>query len=277
MHFTVMVITAPDQTVEELLAPFNEDIEVEPYVELTRDEIIAKVHADDKRYLEDIEKAIEEGTDCWFHFAGDDWSKGGKRFPTQEDLEHGRDLVANRTDEEAHAAYLADNCNDATFDEEGNELSTYNPKSKWDWYVEGGRWDGIITTKSGASTNCCRIGDIMTDVDPNSEEYRHCVRFWEIVVDGDELKEGEDPDDFRTYYRTEYFRDNYDGAEDYAQRSCSFGTYAVLTSDGEWHEQGEGLFRESDEEKKDWDRNFLKYFVEDQPDDYFATIVDCHI
>lgn len=29
----------------------------------------------------------------------------------------------------------------------GNELSTYNPNSKWDWYSVGGRWRNSLLTK----------------------------------------------------------------------------------------------------------------------------------
>ena len=34
-------------------------------------------------------------------------------------------------------------------DEEGNLLSTYNPKSKWDWYEIGGRFSDMIKLKNG--------------------------------------------------------------------------------------------------------------------------------
>jgi hypothetical protein len=30
------------------------------------------------------------------------------------------------------------------FNDQGEPVSTYNPDSKWDWYVIGGRWDGWI-------------------------------------------------------------------------------------------------------------------------------------
>ena len=29
--------------------------------------------------------------------------------------------------------------------EDGSILSTYNPKSKWDWYLIGGRWNNSIS------------------------------------------------------------------------------------------------------------------------------------
>jgi hypothetical protein len=33
------------------------------------------------------------------------------------------------------------------FNDKGEPISTYNPDSKWDWYVIGGRWDGWINGK----------------------------------------------------------------------------------------------------------------------------------
>jgi hypothetical protein len=36
------------------------------------------------------------------------------------------------------------------FDENGRPISTYNPDSKWDWYVIGGRWDGWINDKEAS-------------------------------------------------------------------------------------------------------------------------------
>lgn len=280
-HYTVMVITSPEQSVDELLAPFDENIEAEPYIDMTRQEIIDKVHNDDKQILERIEEALADDTDCWIGFAGDPWNERGRRFPTPEDLTKAKNLVANRSDEEAYNAYLADNADDYTFDEDGNQLSTYNPDSKWDWYMEGGRWDGIITTKDGEHVNQCLIGEIATGVDEDSEEYKRAVRFWEVAVEGGELQEGETKDDYFTLYRPEYYKEYYTDAADYASRVCEFGTYAVLTSDGVWHEPGQmGWFACSDEtpeSRDDWDRNYIKRFVEEQPDDYTATIVDCHI
>lgn len=34
-------------------------------------------------------------------------------------------------------------------DSEGNEWSTYNPKSQWDWWSIGGRWDGMLNNTAG--------------------------------------------------------------------------------------------------------------------------------
>ena len=40
-HYCVLVLTDEDTSVEELLAPYDENISVEPYVLYTKDELIA--------------------------------------------------------------------------------------------------------------------------------------------------------------------------------------------------------------------------------------------
>lgn len=39
-------------------------------------------------------------------------------------------------------------------------LSTYNPDSKWDWYVIGGRWEGYFTNKEGCEVDQALKKDI---------------------------------------------------------------------------------------------------------------------
>ena len=49
------------------------------------------------------------------------------------------------------------------YDPEFKEMTTYNPKSKWDWWVVGGRWDGDLIMSSYGSLlrwNECKVSDI---------------------------------------------------------------------------------------------------------------------
>ena len=57
-HFCVAVFHERDQNIEELLAPYNEDIEVEPYVEFSRQEAIDYA----REHYETDGKTDEE---CW--------------------------------------------------------------------------------------------------------------------------------------------------------------------------------------------------------------------
>lgn len=36
----------------------------------------------------------------------------------------------------------------------------YNPNAKYDWYIDGGRWNGYIYTKDGHNVNCASFDDI---------------------------------------------------------------------------------------------------------------------
>lgn len=56
-HFTVAVITAKKEKLEEMLAPYDEELEVEPYIERTKKEIIEKA----RRWKEDFLEEQKEG------------------------------------------------------------------------------------------------------------------------------------------------------------------------------------------------------------------------
>ena len=36
------------------------------------------------------------------------------------------------------------------------ECSTYNPDSKWDWYVEGGRWSSLLKLRDGTTASSAK-------------------------------------------------------------------------------------------------------------------------
>ena len=56
-HFTVAVITAKKEKLEEMLAPYDEELEVEPYIERTKKEIIEKA----RKWKEDFFFFLKEG------------------------------------------------------------------------------------------------------------------------------------------------------------------------------------------------------------------------
>lgn len=117
-HFTVLVITK-DGDYESALAPFDENLEVDPYIERTRQQIIDELK---ERYKKSLEK---EDSYITKYYADVDWNN----------------------DDSIIAAYR-DFHDDEDFDEQGNELSTYNPDSQWDWYSLGGRWNGSLKLKA---------------------------------------------------------------------------------------------------------------------------------
>lgn len=56
-HFTVAVITADKDKIEDMLEPYNENLEVEPYIEKTKQEIIKQA----RKRKEDYSKEQKEG------------------------------------------------------------------------------------------------------------------------------------------------------------------------------------------------------------------------
>jgi len=61
------------------------------------------------------------------------------------------------TDEELYQ-YGIDGYDTEDIGTDGEVYSTYNPNSKWDWFVLGGRWSGSIQLKDGAKGKSGKSG-----------------------------------------------------------------------------------------------------------------------
>ena len=136
-HFCVYVFHDENTTVDELLAPYDENIEFAPYVLYTKEQAIAKVRSEIedfrngiyKEYLEDPVKYKEN----WGHLK-----------THIEYLENEFPKKLNWTDEECYEDIAKWRREEGMVAEDGSILSTYNPKAKWDRYQVGGRWRGGI-------------------------------------------------------------------------------------------------------------------------------------
>ena len=225
-HYAVAVIHDKNQNIDELLAPYWEELKVEPYVEYTRQEAIDFA----KKYIPDAEGKSDEA--CWKLMA------------------RGRET-----------------------DDEGNIYSTRNPNAKWDWYDIGGRFYDVLNGEAE-----CRVGDI--DTKPNPKEYKEQLRFWDVAIDHKPLKEGENKEDFETFFKEEYYREQYLNRETFARICTTFYTYAVITPDGKWHAPGDvgwfGCSSEEGDEFRTWVLNYKSQFINGY-EDLIMTIVDCHI
>jgi hypothetical protein len=142
---------------DRLLAPYDENTEVAPYEETCscvgrEAQLAGREHADrvvgsfdDKRtefratvvpqlgerlgLAPDQPPTDRQANEAWAAFIED--------FRAAHEV---AELAAAR----AHPMFErpAPNCDECSGG--GTRLSTYNPKSKWDWWVIGGRWDGIV-------------------------------------------------------------------------------------------------------------------------------------
>jgi hypothetical protein len=276
-HFTVGVISRPDQDIDEMLAPYSENLEVEPYIDVSKTEVIENAR---KRKEEFLEKINNGDTSI---------------------LKYAQKHISANTDEELYKAEC-EYWDYTNFDENGNVLSTYNPQSKWDWYQVGGRWGGSLKLKKESIMNYfneeelsdeqkeyletngfCSDSAYIKDIDfsPDPQKYEEYKRFYEVVVDGAPLKDGEKKEEFETFYRPSYLKETYKNADTYAKVMTSFSCYAMLTDDGVWHGKGDmgwfGMSSETGEESVNWDLTMKERFIDTANQDYVLTIVDCHI
>ena len=256
-HYSVAVIIPPriqnpEGYIEAVFAPFNENLEVAPYVSKTVEELIAEAKE----------------------------KKAKAMLPENAEKEYYDNFRTAETDEELYAAALdwhditPDNLSDRT-DADGNMLTTYNPNSKWDWYEINGRWSNYGIPYKGIP-----IRELLNK--PRDEEkYAEAKRFYEIYVDGAPATEEEKEKAKRyCWYNREYLVERYGSADNYAIEQTEFSTYAVLTPDGEWHEPGPmgwwGISLADTNMEKEHYNNYRHNFLEPYAD-YRLVIVDCHI
>lgn len=123
----------------------------------------------------------------------------------------------------------------------GKEPSTYNPKSKWDYWRVGGRWDGIVSgTEAPSEDNGFNFGRNHEDLVRNSIPV---PLFVDLLAAG------------KTHL-----------------------PFALVTRDGEWHEKGDmGWWGMVAGEKKpqDWQGEVARILAAHQ--DAFIVACDLHI
>lgn len=130
--------------------------------------------------------------------------------------------------------------------EDGNlyAWTTWNPRGKWDWYVEGGRWNGWLILKDGSKANHAEAG--MVD----------WVKTFNL-------------DGSRGYKAGLFTPSDVD-----PNGPC----YPVaVVADGAWGEVGEvGWFGFVNEENSEAWNDTVQRLVDSLPPDTMVTIVDCH-
>ena len=260
-HFTVLVA---GEDYESILAPYDENIKVAPYISKTKDEVEAefleyKSRCQGRLDAGGVLSAFDQLTLYLDHVTRGWWNDC-----------HGNDL-----------------------DSEMNAISTYNPKSKWDWYVVGGRWTGMFILNPGTMGELGRPGvfgnkpqhdaDIVRlgDVDWKSMNAKARER---VGADWDKLFAPIDPK--TCWLKPEYVEQQkalhlemYGTKEEYLRRRGFWTTYALVT-ESEWIAPGDmGWWGFSSDYTKDRDA-FDKKFVEtlkSMSPDTIITCVDCHI
>lgn len=138
-HFTVLVV---GENIEDQLAPFDENISLPRYREATKEELIAK----GKREIEEY----KNGLYARFLKDPDEYKANCHNSGHIEYLEKEFPEKLKWNDNQIHQDQLRW-YEPGDIGPDGEVYSTYNPNSKWDWWVLGGRWSGLIKLKDGAT------------------------------------------------------------------------------------------------------------------------------
>ena len=264
-HYTVMVI---GEDIEDILAPYDENMSVDKYIDRTKEGI----HKEFLDFKEKLLAKIKENPEIELS----DFERLTKKLKTE-----------NRK-------WVKEWCGQ-DLDDEGNTLSTYNPDSKWDWYEIGGRWSGTFILKPGESGELGTKSWTNKDLEiPDSRADRatkgqidwvamNAIAIEEANKDWDDIM---NPDPDKCRYRPEYVEklrkihlEMYGTKEEYVKRRGIWTPYAYVDEDS-WNAPGEmGWWGMSSDETKDRDRydhEFAEYIAK-LPDDTLLTMVDCHI
>jgi hypothetical protein len=289
-HFTVLVI---GENPEEQLAPYDENIEVDDYVEdvVTEDEKqnFMKFYTEEKKTI-----SPSLSFDDAYDLKGDDWN--GMRWQKDEDGQW-------------------------------YNHSTYNPISKWDWYSLGGRWSGYLKLKNntegtigepGVFDNVCEKGWVdqtkKCNVDfefmrsqAGEQASKRYDAFYSIVKDRvvpiwdnirkkysendielarKEYRENsvvidvENNEEFKSYFLFNDMAEFVESRADYIQsaRNSAISTFAIV-KDGKWYEKGKmGWWAIVHDEKNqdDWNKQFSE-LLDSLSDDTLLSVYDCHI
>lgn len=257
-HFVVLVADTQKIPLEEQLQPFSEeggesDYWMEKGYIVTRDKAsVEKYLADEiahcRQFIEDAEE--EPDTTKVYHLTCIKRLEEWQKLPFEEQWKQIK---------EDEGCY-----------EDGEGLYWLNnPNAKWDWWVEGGRWNNWLITKDGEECNSCKLKNI--DFDAMKKKYLEDRAKWydEEIKTAKEF--GRKPIfwDFKeTPTKEEYIKAG-DGP---------VVPYAVL-HDGKWYEKGEMGWFGCDDPKmseEDWAKWFQEFISKLDPETEL-TVVDCHI
>lgn len=171
-HFTVAVITkgGTEREVDALLAPFDENLTVGSYV--SKQQIINK----QKNEVEDYKNGLyQEYLNDPKKYLAECNNESHKKY-----ISEGFPKKMEWTDEQLYQDGISWEEDDDIMSD-GSVFSEYNPKSKWDWFVIGGRWKNSLELNDGSFVDTSKIKDV---------NYDKFSAFAMLTPEGDWLEKG---------------------------------------------------------------------------------------
>lgn len=286
-HFVVVCFCEPNsnndyqEAIDKLLAPYNENLEVDEYDKdcycINSEAMRAGNEAAEKELGTTIEEIRKK---FWANPLNQELDGKAKDAAWKDEIAPMREARERHT--RAHDMFMKPDSSCENCHGTGKYKSTYNPKSKWDWYVIGGRWEG------------CLKPDYDPDNDPrNYSTCEHCngagIRDdWATIdANGNRVfkdKHAEYCNGCNGCHGTGKSR-NWENApveggnfRKVSELAPDFLPFAFVTPDGEWHEKGEMFWfaiTTNEQDENTWRKEWFKA-VNGNPN-HVAVIVDCHI
>ena len=215
-HYFVGVIV-PTSTenielfIQEKMKPYDESLECNQHVEKTASDITKEKYECEKQ-KNDLDASLweEYGNINFVDMSNDEFAK----FWYEKEL-----------------------------DKNGNLLSKYNENTKYDWYIIGGGWEGLIKGKIERN----ETGGLVSTITKNINTIDNYLKLL------NELNED--------------------------KQRTNVPPYAILTPDSQWFEKGKmGMFGSASDEKEDnvWTEEVIKV-LKKYKKDYSIVGIDCHI
>jgi uncharacterized protein YdcH (DUF465 family) len=291
-HYTVGVvidgsydISDVQYKLKEVLAPFDESLEMDPYISEHKADIIQKVLNQREEYKE------------YYRLIKQDEAEFDRLYPryNKDYILKRYEEIKDKTEIELYEEYI----DGYETDDDGNVLSTYNPKSKWDWYTIGGRWPNMLAIelgKEGIGSSRATLSsfDFIEGKIPKRETDKYegvnGARFKDIDFQLSKYfkYDFESKKDVINRYNTDeelkkYIDEKYSSIDEYIkeiEEGNNSLTYAMLI-DGEWIEPGKmgwwAMSDETDETRALYEQKIADYFESKKDSDDWLVIVDCHI
>lgn len=286
-HFAVAVISDGIKTIEELLAPYQEnnmDDCPKEFLEFfdIEDEYREKYENEGREYalMPDGRRLLP--WDEEFRVPGSvGFGSDTHKVPNHIELKE----IPHKETFSTFDDFMRDWCGEEKDPETGKYGYWENPNRKWDWYMVGGRFRGQVkatdggvakdepTPYSNGNFDEAKLGDLIWERDEFAASKADLE--WRGWVDG------EDVGIRRSFWNGRYFIDHYGDKDTYILARSTMWWRAVITPDGKWHEVGEmgwfGMSSERAGELAEWIKTFKERFIDPYPPQYVLTVVDCHI
>ena len=274
-HFTVLVVTNPDQNPEDLLAPFQEG----GIDELDRDLLNFDIEYEAYACVDEARRIVDD--------------------TKSDDKDKARliKMLANKEYKD-----IVKEWGGYSEDEDGNLGYWSNDNAHWDWYVLGGRWAGMLKVFKGKKGQLGQRGvfnekekipkyhcdqAVFADIDFDGmlkDKLNNCKKWYSkaIKILEKEICKGQTKEKAQqeANWQTGIDLKEFDSQKKYLDKieKEDFHTFAFINTDGEWIEEGDmGWFGVvSGRDIKTYQEAFNLMMKNIKPDQTLS-VYDCHI